>query len=83
MSRGDGVRIAIVDSGITGGHPDLAGKVVAQKDFVNEDSVADDDAGHGTHVAGIAARTGNGTGISGGCPGCETLVAKTMQGRLG
>ena len=84
VSRGDGVRIAIVDSGITGGHPDLSGKVVAQRDFVNEDGVADDDAGHGTHVAGIAAaRTGNGTGISGGCPGCEILVAKTMQGRLG
>ena len=83
-ARGDGVRIAIVDSGVDAGHPDLAGKVVAQRDFVNGDGVADDDLGHGTHVAGIAAaRTGNGTGISGGCPGCEILVAKTMQGRIG
>ena len=83
-TRGEGVRIAVVDSGIAAGHPDLGGKVVAQKDFVNEDGVADDDLGHGTHVAGIAAaRTGNGTGISGGCPGCEILVAKTMQGRIG
>ena len=84
MSRGDGVRIAVVDSGIAGGHPDLSGKVVAQKDFVNEDDDAADGLGHGTHVAGIAvANTGNGTGIAGGCPGCEILVAKTMQGKIG
>ncbi len=83
-TRGNGVRVAVVDSGITAGHPDLAGKVVAQKDFVNEDATADDALGHGTHVAGIAAaRTGNGIGISGGCPGCEILVAKTLQGRIG
>ena len=83
-TRGDGVRIAVIDSGIAAGHPDLAGKVVLQRDFVNGDGNADDDLGHGTHVAGIAAaRTGNGTGISGGCPGCEILVAKTMQGRIG
>lgn len=83
-TRGGGARIAVVDSGVAAGHPDLSGKVVAQRDFVNEDGIADDDLGHGTHVAGIAAaRTGNGTGISGGCPGCELLVAKTMQGRIG
>ena len=83
-TRGNGVRIAVIDSGIAAGHPDLAGKVVAQRDFVNGDGTADDDLGHGTHVAGIAAaRTGNGTGIAGGCPGCEILVAKTMQGRIG
>ncbi|WP_166397850.1 S8 family peptidase [Rubrobacter marinus] len=83
-ARGEGVRIAVVDSGVAAGHPDLAGKVVAQRDFVNGDGTADDDFGHGTHVAGIAAaRTGNGTGVAGGCPGCELLVAKTMQGRIG
>ena len=83
-ARGDGVRIAVIDSGITAGHPELSGKIVAQRDFVNGDGTADDDLGHGTHVAGIAAaRTGNGTGIAGGCPGCELLVAKTMQGKIG
>lgn len=71
----------MVDSGIDAGHADLRGKVLLQKDFVNDDPVADDALGHGTHVAGIAAAaTGNGAGISGGCPDCRLLVAKTMQG---
>ncbi|QIN80176.1 S8 family serine peptidase [Rubrobacter marinus] len=67
---GDGVRIAVVDTGIDAGHPDLRGKVAAQRDFVDGDGIAEDDAeGHGTHVAGIAAAaTNNRAGIAGGCP---------------
>lgn len=60
------VTIAIVDTGIDPTHPDLAGKVVAGWDFVNDDPYADDDNGHGTHVAGIAgASSNNGVGIAG------------------
>ncbi len=77
---GDGVRIAVVDTGIDSRHPDLKSKISAQADFVNDDRVAeDDDAGHGTHVAGIAAAvTNNRTGIAGGCPDCDLLVAKAL-----
>jgi len=56
---GDGVAIAILDTGIDYTHPALASdKVVAQWDFVNDDDDAMDDEGHGTHVAAIAAGTG-------------------------
>ncbi|MGB3635745.1 MAG: S8 family serine peptidase, partial [Rubrobacteraceae bacterium] len=80
-ARGSGVRVAIVDDGIDSRHPDLADKIVLQKDFVNDDAVADDSSfGHGTHVAGIAAAsTGNGKGVAGGCPDCELFVAKATQ----
>lgn len=58
--------IAIIDTGVDLQHPDLAGKIVAGYDFVNNDSNADDDQGHGTHVAGTAAAiTNNGQGVAG------------------
>lgn len=60
------VTVAIVDTGVDYGHPDLANKLVAGYDFVNSDADPQDDNGHGTHVAGIAAASSNnGTGIAG------------------
>ncbi|MBV8520280.1 MAG: S8 family serine peptidase [Acidobacteria bacterium] len=58
---GDGVRVAIIDTGIDYTHPALGGhfgpgyKVAGGHDFVNDDDDPFDDNGHGTHVAGIIA----------------------------
>lgn len=58
--------IGIVDTGVDLGHPDLAAKIVGGIDTVNNDFTAQDDQGHGTHVASIAAAQGNnGTGMAG------------------
>ncbi|MBM3133867.1 MAG: hypothetical protein FJZ89_00955, partial [Chloroflexi bacterium] len=58
--------IAIVDTGIDLGHPDLAAKIVPGYDFVNKDDNPSDDEGHGTHVAGIAgAISDNVLGVAG------------------
>ena len=60
------VVIAIVDTGVDMAHQDLAGKIVPGYDFVNNDNNADDDNGHGTHCAGIAAAvTNNARGVAG------------------
>ncbi len=84
VTLGGGVRVGVVDSGISSRHPDLRGQVAAQKDFVNGDGVANDDVGHGSHVSGIvAAKTDNGRGIAGGCPRCKLLVAKSLGPRGG
>jgi hypothetical protein len=55
---GAGVTVGVLDSGILATHPDLAGKVVAARDFTGTRPDAGDDVGHGTHVAGIIAGTG-------------------------
>jgi thermitase len=60
------VVIAIVDTGIDKNHLDLNSKFVPGRDFVNNDNDPDDDNGHGTHCAGIAAAvTNNSRGIAG------------------
>lgn len=51
---GDGVKIAIIDTGIHP-HPDLAGRITDFADFVNYKAQPYDDNGHGTHCAGCAA----------------------------
>ncbi len=68
QSRGRGVLVAVLDTGVDLDHPDLASKVRddIDWDFVDGDDVADDEHGHGTHVAGIvAAATDNGLGVAG------------------
>jgi subtilisin family serine protease len=72
--------IAVVDTGVDGTHPDLGGRVLAGYDFVNSDSDPADDNGHGTHVSGIIAATGNnGIGGAGVCWGCSILPVKVLD----
>lgn len=74
------VTIAVVDTGVDLGHPDLSPKIVGGYDFVNGDTVAQDDNGHGTHVAGIAAAVSdNGTGIAGVSWGARIMPVKVLD----
>ena len=76
------VVIAVIDSGIDFNHPDLAEKVDTTNDYdyINDDEIAIDDNGHGTHVAGIAAAaTNNGRGIAGACPECQLMAFKVLD----
>ncbi len=60
------VTVAVIDSGIASGHPDLSGNLVTGYDFVNNDSTPEDLNDHGTHVAGaISAIGNNATGVVG------------------
>ena len=62
------VKIAIIDTGVDMSHPDLQANIdqAGARNFVEANQPPDDDFGHGTHVAGIAAAVGdNGQGAAG------------------
>ncbi len=70
------VLVAVVDSGIDGGHPEFKGRIAAAKSFVGGKALVDS-VGHGTFVAGeIAALTGNRIGMAGMAPSARLLVLK-------
>jgi len=66
LSKGGTGVVAVLDTGVQPNHPDLSGRVLAGRDFVNNDTNAADDNGHGTWVAGIiAAKPNDGYGVAG------------------
>ncbi|MBI2565702.1 MAG: S8 family serine peptidase [Candidatus Schekmanbacteria bacterium] len=74
--------IAVLDTGLDLSHGELSGRVllVSGADLVNGDDVPEDDAGHGTHVTGIAAAAGNnGQGIAGLCWRCRVMPIKVLD----
>lgn len=74
------IRVAVIDSGIDGDHPDFAGKIADAKSFVGGSALVDEE-GHGTFVAGlIAAGVNNTVGIAGAASSAELLVAKVVDG---
>jgi subtilisin family serine protease len=71
------VRVAVIDSGIDAGHPELRGRIAAWKSFVG--GTMNDEFGHGTFVAGeIAAIADNGAGIAGLAPPARLVIAKVV-----
>ena len=74
------ITIAIIDTGVDLDHPDLAAKIVAGYDWVNGDSVPQDDNDHGSACAGIAAAIGdNGTGVAGVDFNARIMPLKTLD----
>jgi subtilisin family serine protease/uncharacterized protein YjdB len=89
--NGSGVVVATLDTGFDFSHEDLSGVAWSNKyqaklagkhgyDFANSDADPQDDAGHGTHVAGIiAAAKDNGKGASGLAPGVQIMPLKILD----
>src|SRR5258707_13347391 len=76
-SRGEGVRVAIIDTGVDIQHPDLRGSVAAAVNFVDADDAQFQRDRHGTEMAGvIAAVANNREGIVGVAPNARLLVYK-------
>lgn len=84
VTRADhSVKIAIMDTGIAFTHEDLAANICGSASFVPSAPTANDDFGHGTHVAGIAAAPiSNAKGIAGMANAC-ILAIKVLDGNGG
>ena len=82
---GEGVKVAIIDTGIDLSHPEFKGKDIQWADLVNNQKTAYDDHGHGTHVAGIVAAGGtwstffSGFRLRGVAPDVDLIIIKAMD----
>lgn len=82
---GDGVTVAVLDTGYDPTHPDLAGHVLKARNFTDEQDPAGETAvdrnGHGTHVAGTIAGSGAASGGAhrGVAPGADLLIGKVLD----
>lgn len=83
VSQGEGVTVAVVDSGVDARHPDLAGQVLEGKDFTGGGSAQEDKMGHGTAMASIIAAHGHGAGNASGmmglAPKAKILPLRVLQ----
>ena len=80
-SGGAGVTVAIIDTGIQYSHPDLAGAVIAGYNVLKPSNPAEDDNGHGTHVAGTVGARDNDIGYVGVAPDCSLAAVKVLDRR--
>lgn len=78
-TQGEGVVIAVVDTGCDMYHDDLRENVLVGKNFVNQHAPPLDVAGHGTHVASTIAGCNNGTGMVGVAPRAKILPVKSLN----
>ncbi|WP_212998638.1 S8 family serine peptidase [Winogradskya consettensis] len=79
-NTGEGIDVAVLDTGIDAEHPDLVGQVEASASFVPGEDVKDGH-GHGTHVASTIAGTGAGSGglEKGVAPGADLEIGKVLD----
>ena len=78
-SRGKNVRVAVLDTGIDGSHPDLAPNYRRGVSFVAGEGSPVDGNGHGTHCAGTIAAAINGAGVVGVAPTAFLFAVKVLS----
>ena len=85
-TQGEGVVVAVLDTGAQLDHPDLVGQFAAARDgvvgrdFIDDDGDPSDPNGHGTIVTGlVAAAANNGEGVAGVAPGARILPVRVLD----
>jgi subtilisin family serine protease len=78
VTRGNGIRVGVIDTGIDYTHPELSGRYAGGYDNVDEDNDPMDGHGHGTHVTGIIASSLNNFGVAGVSPEVSIYAYKAI-----
>jgi major intracellular serine protease len=82
-NQGNGIKIAVIDSGCDINHESLKDNIVAVRNFTDEDgknhNIVVDRVGHGTHVIGTIAANGKNNTIMGVAPKADIYVLKAID----
>lgn len=78
-SKGEGVKVAVLDTGVDLDHPDLKPNLLQGYNFVEPGKEPWDDNQHGTHVAGIIAAANNDVGMVGVAPEAKIVPVKVLN----
>lgn len=82
-ATGEGIKVAVIDSGVNPSTPSLKGQVLKGVDFTGVKGEATDDFdGHGTSMAELIAGTGNGGGLKGLAPGAKIIPYRVSDTEL-
>lgn len=79
VTKGSGVKVAVIDTGIDIDHPDLIDNIKGGYNAIMKKGSFDDDNGHGTHVAGIIGAVDNEIGVIGVAPGVDLYAVKALD----
>jgi subtilisin len=79
-TTGDPIKVAVIDTGISTGHPDLKANLKGGYSAVAYTSSYNDDNGHGTHVAGTIAAVSNTQGVVGVAHQADLYAVKVLDG---
>jgi subtilisin len=78
-TKGSGIKVAILDTGIDKNHEDLKSNVIHGETTVDNTDWGDDGNGHGTHVAGTVAALDNDLGVVGVAPQVSLYAVKVLS----
>lgn len=79
QSQGEGVKVAVIDTGCDINHPDLKNNILSGKNFLDSKKDPIDDHGHGTHVSGIISAENNKSGMVGISPKTKIIPVKALD----
>ncbi len=81
ITQGEGIKIAVIDTGVQLDHPDLRDNILScGANFINPRSPPNDECGHGSHVSGIICASNNNIGVVGVAPAAKIVPIKVLDG---
>jgi subtilisin family serine protease len=81
LAQGQGVVVAVIDTGADLNHEDLVENLLPGKNFVELGKPPKDDSGHGSHVSGIICASNNNLGVVGVAPKCKVIPVKVLDAK--